>query len=330
VNLERNEDQRDLVQVATDVCAALAEDWRSLTQGNHTNSLKALGDVGMLAVRHPEPEGTGLGPAETVLTAHACGAALAPTSLLIWADLVGPTIPGVVTGEVSVTGVFAPARGVSFGGISQMTVVIDEDGAHAFESAEVGWEPLTEVDPTTPRALMRDGLPRTSTLIADSAAIKDWRWQFALLTAAHLVGVGGGAVDTSVAYAKQRHQFGRPIGSFQAIKHLLADAYTAVEMARSQVLSAALYWAESNPGAADQAVAAAVVAARAALTASETAIQVHGGMGFTSETIPHLYYKRALLLQDELDAAGVSARQLLDANLGPQAHAGSWTPAEQR
>lgn len=321
MNLELDEDQRDLVDVATDVCAALAKDWRSPRQDNHTNSLKVLADVGMLAVRHPEPEGTGLGPVETVLTAQACGAALAPTPLLLWADLVGPIIPGVLTGEVSVTGAFAPARGVSFGGVTQMTVVIDEDGAHAFDSARVGWEPLTQVDPTTPRASMRDRMPSTSTLIADRAETKDWHWQFALLTAAHLVGVGRGAVDASVMYAKERHQFGRPIGSFQAIKHLLADAYTAVEMARSQVFTAALCWAERNLGAADQAAAAAVVAGRAALTASETAIQVHGGMGFTSEAIPHLYYKRALLLQDELDAAGVSARQLLDADLalrGPE------------
>jgi len=314
VNLELDEDQRDLVAVATDVCAVLADGWHSLVH-DHIGSLKALADVGILGVRHPEPEGSGLGPAEAVLVAQACGAALAPAPLLLWADLVGAVIPGVLAGEVSVTGAFDPTRGIGFGGTTEMTVVIDEDGAHAFASASAGWEPIAQVDPTTPRSLLRGGIPDDSSLIADAETVDRWRWQACVLTAAHLVGVGRGAIDASVSYAKDRHQFGRPIGSFQAIKHLLADAYTSVEMARSQVLIAALCWSEADPGAGDQATAAAVVAIRAALTAAETAIQVHGGMGFTAEAIPHLYYKRALLLQDELDAAGASAGRLLHRDL---------------
>jgi len=315
MNLELDEDQRDLVAATTDVCAALAEGWRSLAHDNHAGSLKALADVGVLGVRHPGPEGTGLGPVEAVLAAQVCGAALAPTPLLVWADLVGPAIPGVLRGDLSVTGAFDPARGISFGGATAMVVVVDEHGAHAFDSGSVEWQAVGQVDPTTPRAVIRGGIPAGSALIADAGAAQRCRWQTYVLTAAHLVGAGSGAVDASVSYAKDRHQFGRPIGSFQAIKHLLADAYTAVEMARSQVLTAALCWAEDHPGAADQATAAAVVATRAALTAAETAIQVHGGMGFTAESIPHLYYKRALLLQNELDAAGASAGRLLHRDL---------------
>lgn len=317
MNLELDDDQRNLVAAATDVCAALSADWRAIPTAAAVDptSLKALADVGILGVRHPEPEGTGLGPVEAVLAAQPCGAALAPTALLVWADLVGPAIPGVLTGAVSVTGAFAPQRDFSFGGATDVTIVVDGGGAYALDSDSVQWEPLPQVDPATPRALIHGATSPAGRLIADPDTVERWHWQYQVLVAAHLVGIGRGAVDASVAYAKDRNQFGRPIGSFQAIKHLLADAHTAVEMARSQVLVAALCWAENDPHAPDQALAAAVVAGRSALLAAETAIQVHGGMGFTSEAIPHLYYKRTLLLQHELSGAGVSARRLLHRDL---------------
>jgi alkylation response protein AidB-like acyl-CoA dehydrogenase len=323
LNLELDQDQQDLVSATADVCAALAADWRStaaLHSVDHAG-LKALADLGILGVRHPEPTGGGLGPVEAVLVAQPCGAALAPAPLLIWADLVGPAIPGVLTGEVSVTGTFDLERGFSHGGVSDVAIVVDERGAHAVDAESSAWEPLPQVDPLTPRAALRGGIPANAVLIADPVAVQQWRWQYRLLAAAHLVGVGQGAVDASVAYAKERHQFGRPIGSFQAVKHLLADAYTAVELARSQVLVASLCWAEEHPSAPDQAAAAAAVAARTAVTAAETAIQVHGGMGFTWEAVPHLYYKRALLLQDELGGLNALVDRLAGRDLsvrGPE------------
>lgn len=311
MNLEPDADQRDLVTATAEVCESLTERWRSGRPPADRTDLKTLAQVGILGVRHPEPEGSGLGPVEAVLAARECGAALAPTSLLIWADLVGPAVPGALSGDVSVTGCFAEERAISFGGGTDVLVLAGEDGAYAYDSAGLGWEPLVSVDPTVPTARLVDlpGAARRE-LVADPAAVRNWRWQARLLAAAHLAGIGRGAVDAAVAHALQREQFGRVIGSFQAVKHLLADAYTAVELASSQVLVASVCWAEGDRGAADQAAAAAVVAARAALAASETAIQVHGGMGFTSETVPHLYYKRALLLIDEFGAGRELAREL--------------------
>lgn len=317
MNLELDQDQQDLVTATTDVCAALSADWRSAPAPYSVDhaGLEALADLGILGVRHPEPAGSGLGPVEAVLAAQPCGAALAPTSVLIWADLVGPAIRGVLTGEVSVTGAFDRERGFSHGGDCDVAIVVDERGAHAVQAEAVQWDRLPQVDPLTPRAAMRGEIPRSAVAVADPPAVRQWRWQHCLLTAAHLVGVGSGAVETSVAYAKDRQQFGRPIGSFQAVKHLLADAYTAVELARSQVLVASLCWAEGHPGAPDQATAAAVVAVRAALSAAETAIQVHGGMGFTWEATPHLYYKRALSLQDELGGLDTLVKRLVGVDL---------------
>ncbi len=115
----------------------------------------------------------------------------------------------------------------------------------------------------------------------------------AAATAADMLGGATKAHEMASAYAKERHQFGKPIGSFQAIKHILADQLVALEGARSAVY-AALWTLDNEPTAAT--VAAAV--AKTAMTdvhlkiASEN-IQIHGGMGFTAEVDAHLYLRRA-------------------------------------
>jgi len=324
MNLELDTDQRDLVAATTEVCAALTGGWRTGSDSGQGTDLKTLAQVGILGARHPEPAGSGLGPVEAVLVARECGAALAPAPLLIWADLIGPAVPGVLSGEVSVTGTFDAERGVSFGGATDVVVLAGDDGAYKLDAGSVDWQQLASPDPTVSRA--RPHGVGNRELIADPDAVQAWRWQSRLLSAAHLTGIGRAAVESGVAHARQRQQFGRMIGSFQAVKHLLADAYTAVELASSQVLVASVCWAEGDPRAADQALAAALLAGRAAVAAAETAIQVHGGMGFTWEADPHLYYKRALLLTDEFGGVGL-ARELIGRDL---VLSGSSSGAEQR
>ncbi|MEU1076903.1 MULTISPECIES: acyl-CoA dehydrogenase family protein [unclassified Streptomyces] len=112
----------------------------------------------------------------------------------------------------------------------------------------------------------------------------------AALLAAEAVGAADHALERTVAYVKERHQFGRPIGSFQAVKHRLADRYVQVSAARS-----AAYYAAWDPDAGGLALAQALEALRS--TAAE-AVQLHGGIGFTWEHEAHLYLKRAA--SDEL------------------------------
>ncbi|HEX9775823.1 MAG TPA: acyl-CoA dehydrogenase family protein [Actinomycetota bacterium] len=115
----------------------------------------------------------------------------------------------------------------------------------------------------------------------------------AVLLAAEAVGVCERVLELSVAYAKEREQFGRPIGSFQAISHRCADMLLSTETARSHVYYAA--WALEE-GATDQRLAAATAkaaAAEAAHVVPNGGIQVHGGIGFTWEHDMHLYYRRA-------------------------------------
>lgn len=105
----------------------------------------------------------------------------------------------------------------------------------------------------------------------------------ALATAAQLVGAGQALLDASVEYAKQRSQFGTIIGTYQAIKHKLADVLIAVELARPLVYGAALSLGTGAPSAARDVSAAKAAAADAALLAARSALQTHGAIGFTQE-----------------------------------------------
>jgi alkylation response protein AidB-like acyl-CoA dehydrogenase len=120
--------------------------------------------------------------------------------------------------------------------------------------------------------------------------------------AAEQVGVASRALDMAVEYAKVRHQFGRPIGSFQAIKHLLADVLMEVESARAAAYYALLAADRHDPGLPAAASLAKAFCSDACLKATSDNIQVHGGIGFTWEHPAHLYFKRAktsqLLLGD--------------------------------
>lgn len=120
----------------------------------------------------------------------------------------------------------------------------------------------------------------------------------AVLIAALLTGVVEGARDMAVDYAKTRVQFGQPIGAFQAVKHKCADIGLAAEASWAQTVHAALSLAEATPDAPFQAWNAKFIAGKAALDASRSNIQIHGGMGFTAEVNAHRYLKRAHLLNE--------------------------------
>jgi len=119
------------------------------------------------------------------------------------------------------------------------------------------------------------------------------RWT---LAAALVVGLGRGSLQLTVEHAKGRHQFGRPIGSFQAVKHRLADVYVRVRAARSAAYYAA-WAAAARPGGAgggERAGGLALAQALEALrVAAGEAIQLHGGIGFTWEHEAQRYFKRA-------------------------------------
>lgn len=142
----------------------------------------------------------------------------------------------------------------------------------------------------------------TAQLIDVPPADRQRLWLRGVLgTSAMLVGLARTMIEATTRYVGERHQFGVPIGSFQAVKHQLADAHLAVEFARPAVWHAAGVMS-ATPGAGLDAVAihvsvAKLLANRSAGRTSRSAIQCHGGMGYTTENPLHLYAKRGWALE---------------------------------
>jgi alkylation response protein AidB-like acyl-CoA dehydrogenase len=130
-------------------------------------------------------------------------------------------------------------------------------------------------------------------LSSDPSAVETALDRARIALAAEQAGGAQWCLDTAVAYAKTRHQFGRPIGSFQAVKHRCADMMVAVEAARSAAYLAALTAHGALQDLAVAATSAQVCCSRAYTEVAAGAIQVHGGIGFTWEHDAHLFYKRA-------------------------------------
>jgi alkylation response protein AidB-like acyl-CoA dehydrogenase len=153
--------------------------------------------------------------------------------------------------------------------------------------------PSPDVDLTRPSAALGSTATTVGELSPDDLA--RWTALGLALTCADLVGTMRGAVELTCSYAKERQQYGVPIGSFQAVQHLLADAFVATEGSRSITLHAA--WAVDALPPAEavcDAAAAKAYCSRAARVVCETAIQVHGGIGNTWECLAHVYLRRVL------------------------------------
>jgi alkylation response protein AidB-like acyl-CoA dehydrogenase len=169
--------------------------------------------------------------------------------------------------------------------------------------------PLDVLTPLHQVAVLPAGEP-----VADAGGAVDARRAGAVLTAAYLVGMAAAATERSVAYARERQQFDRPIGSFQAVKHMLADMLTRVEVARAAAYAGAAILDDPDVGDASRAAASAkVVAGETALKNCRAAIQVHGGMGFTWEVDAHLYLKRAWVLDTVFGSTAEHAATLATA-----------------
>jgi alkylation response protein AidB-like acyl-CoA dehydrogenase len=139
-----------------------------------------------------------------------------------------------------------------------------------------------------------------------SAAASTLEARATVLVAADLVGIAREALTRTVAYDREREQFGVPVGSFQAIKHALADLHVGVTMAEHAALYAAHVVDASVDSAEDPALAVSVAKAKAsdvAVAATAAMIQYHGGIGYTWEHEAHLFHKRAKRLAGQYGTA---------------------------
>lgn len=244
---------------------------------------RELGDAGFFALCLPERDGgVGLGLPEAVLVFEEAGRALL-TGPLIATHLAAAEVPGAASGEA----VVAAADGRTVEWLAAADVVLP--GA-------AGAVAVRSVDPLTP--LHR--LPGPARADPDPAAV--------LLTAAEQLGTAVRVCELAVQHARTREQFGRPIGAFQAVKHLCAGLLVRAETARAAVYAAAV-----TAGPADIA-AARLLADEAAVRGARDCLQVHGGMGFTWESEVHLHLKRAWVRAGR-GGGGADAEELLAADL---------------
>ena len=183
---------------------------------------------------------------------------------------------------------------------SEILVVARADGELALfrvagDAHGLTREVLPPLDPTRRLAALRfDGTPATRISSGDvSGALERALERTIVALAAEQLGGAQRVLEIAIDYAKTRFQFGRPIGSFQVIKHQCADMLVEVEFARSAVYNAAFASDEDPEAASIAARMAKSYCSDAYLHAADRNIQIHGGMGFTWEHSAHLYYKRA-------------------------------------
>lgn len=258
-----------------------------------------LAEMGIFALRLDEADGgVGLGWADAVLVFEELGRALVPGPL-VWTHLMAGRIPGAATGETIVGGIDRD----DFSGIIEFPdgidalVVLDDDGIWSVDPSDLDLAPVaTPLDSLTPVARLTGAIPPGERIGSADDAVA-LRLQGAALVAATLLGIATATTDLSVAYAKERQQFDRPIGMFQALKHQMADMFARAEVARGGVYAAGVTLDDPLVGSVERAVASAkFTAGEAAIENTKTAVQVHGGMGYTWEIDAHLQLKRAYAL----------------------------------
>ena len=306
MNFDLTADQHDLQRGIRELCEKRfrTEHLRENVGRVDRDDWDALTEAGVFAIAKREDEGgLGLGLTEAMLVFEELGRALVP------GPLVGTFLATVAPGRI-VSIVDRDAPTVDYLDSLEALVVVDDDGVWLVDPSGVTAVAVpSPLDPLSPRHSIEE-LPQGE-LIDDREVVSRWHLEGAALTAALQLGIASRCTELAVAYAKEREQFGRLIGSFQAVKHICADMLVRAEVARAAVYAAGVALdgaSETEPG---RAVAGAkLLADESALRGGKDCVQVHGGMGFTWEVDVHLYLKRAVVLATQFGTAAENAETM--------------------
>jgi alkylation response protein AidB-like acyl-CoA dehydrogenase len=263
-------------------------------KGFDRDGWKALAEAGVFTLRVPEESGgVGLGMTEAVVVFQELGRSLVP----------GPLVATHLAGDAE------RVVGMLDGGLLEFPDDVDTVMVVG-ESVAVGQPPvvrkLEPLDPLTPVGRIKGDLQTDPTdLDPERVGLEG-----AALTAALLVGIAAKTAELATSYAKEREQFGKPIGSFQAVKHMCADMFVRAEVCRAAVDAAGVLLDEDSAEAVSAVHTAKLLASEYAVANAKSCIQVHGGMGFTWEVDAHLYLKRAAVLSTHFGAARDHAESL--------------------
>ena len=277
-----------------------------LSLGYDAGLWAALDETGVFGLRSE----LDLGLTEAVLVFEELGRAAVPGPLVatfLAADRATGPVALVETGESPLL--------VAHLDVATAALVVDDD--------EVRLAPVpdgaTVPEPVDPLSPLHELSAVPSGEVVPDLDVRQVRLDGALLTAALQVGLAARLTELSVGYANEREQFGRTIGGFQAVKHLCADMFVRTELARVAVHAAAVTLDTDDTGDTSDAEEAArlvsgakLLADEAAVTNGRSAVQVHGGMGFTWEVPVHYFLKRAWLHATEFGTADDHAEAIAE------------------
>jgi alkylation response protein AidB-like acyl-CoA dehydrogenase len=260
---------------------ALRREARGFLEANPEAPLPELRELGWLGVSVPEERGGGgLSFIEEAILFEEAGRAL----------YAGPFLTTAVV-LPALEEVDERAWSLELNGLVPYLGDVDLVLTEELEVYPGGGETLPTMDETRPLGRLEEGAQTDHALLA--ASFEPVRLRLLAALAVEAVGVAQKALDLAVEYVSQREQFGRKIGSYQAVAHPLADTYVETELARSAAYWAAWCVAEEDERAPVAVASAKSFAVEAAVAACERSIQAHGGIGFTWEHVLHRYYKRA-------------------------------------
>ncbi len=280
---------------------AVPEEWGGVGAGL-VESLMVVGELGRTLAGVPMLGSAVLGVQALLLSGdeQACGRLLpdlaegSRTAALCWADAGGWDVSGVRSADGKLDGT---AHYVLHGAQADLLLVLTDDGLFETtpEAAGVTVTPTPALDPTRKLASITfAGAPATRIGTGDPAALRTRLREIAwAAVAAEQVGAARHCLDMTVDYTASRVQFGRPIGSFQALKHRMADMYVLVESAESTALAAAQALAEDSATVAEDVYVARKHCTETFSHVAAETIQLHGGIAITWEHDAHLYFKRA-------------------------------------
>jgi alkylation response protein AidB-like acyl-CoA dehydrogenase len=293
----------------------VGDGWRALW-----SKLAEMGVVGLTA---PESRGgLGLSELDLVLLLEETGRAAMPGPIVETTAVALPSLGDheltarVAAGDAVIgAGLHGDAAG--FGADADALLLTDGADLHLVDGSAVTTDPVSSIDGLR-RLVTVAWQPSSSTRIGGPVELQDARDRGALAVAAQLCGIAAELIDVTVGYAKERRQFGAPIGSFQAVKHHCADAAVALEYARPLVYRGAYSLAGRDPQRTVHASMAKAYASDAARLAARVALQVHGAIGYTAEHDLQLWMKRAWALSTAWGDAAFHRRRVADAVLGPR------------
>lgn len=279
----------------------------------------ALGDLGLNGILLPEAQG-GLALDEVTMcrVAQACGAALLPEPIVDHAGVALPLLAELAQSceapdllrRVSEMAqgdghavLFSPAQPLAVAAdTARIIIYAQAQGQISIGPAETfDLTPQPTADPLTllHYCQLNGGGRRVASSAQTEAALARANARGVLFVAAQLLGVAQASLDLAVAYAGERRQFGRPIGSNQAVKHMLAEVQVQISFLKPVVYAAAALISRKDDFSRGQISHAWLRAVDVADKATRVAVQVHGAMGYSWETDVHLYLKRALVLSGQ-------------------------------